>query len=77
MLNELTALVPDNIFLSKIERDDYSIKLSGSAPTDADVTLFRKAIESSPSFYQLSVNQISSEKNATQVSFQLEMLQKE
>jgi len=77
LLNEIDALVPQNINLNKIERIDTFVKLSGSAQTDADVTLFKQAIEKSLIFYNPKVSQLTSEKNSTRVNFVLEVVQKE
>jgi len=77
LMNELPPLVPESIFLDKIARNANLISLNGIAQSDYDVTLFKQNLDKSPFFSNPIVNQISSEKNSRQASFEINVTQDE
>jgi type IV pilus assembly protein PilN len=77
LLNELVSLIPHNISLNKIIRNDNKITLMGSSKTDVDLSIFKQSIAKSPIFNQPVLTEISTEKNSSTINFTLDVLQKD
>lgn len=77
VLNELPAIVPSNINLQKVVRNDNLIDLSGITQSDSEVTLFKQILEKSAVFGSPVVKQISSEKNIQKVHFEISITLKD
>ena len=80
LLNELVNLIPRNVMLDKVIRNNDMITMSGIAQSDSDVTLFMQDISKSPIFNQPVLTGITSHKEGTTSSarmFQLNVQQKE
>jgi len=79
LLNELVNLIPPNVMLDKVLRNNDMITMSGIAQSDSDVTLFMQDIAKSPIFNQPVLTEITSHKGASSAArmFQLNVQQKE
>ncbi len=61
LLNELTKVVPSDVFLTKIIRNQNSITLVGQAKSSLEITRLMKNIEKSPVFKQPTLSEISAQ----------------
>lgn len=79
LLNELTKVLPEEITLNKIVREENIITLFGAAKSGLDITHLMKNIAQSAIFTQPVLTEISSEKNdiESEKYFQLKIEQRE
>ncbi len=77
LFNDLVELVPGNISITQIIRNENLINLAGLANNEEDITLFMQALSKSPDFKQATLTLINQDKTSGSRYFELSVEQKD